>query len=91
MSDGWWFWQQCSHCGYEVPPGGTFERHLQWQVPASATVSTPAGPEPVHDDRLVSAALVALYDDLQQQGVVRGGSGRSAVIPAADPLDDMRF
>jgi hypothetical protein len=91
LSDGWWFWQQCHHCHYEVPPGGVFERHLSWGVPSSATVATPTGPQRVHDDRLISAALVAHYDHLAQAGTLRTGTGRSAIIAPRDPLREMGF
>lgn len=91
LSDGWWFWQQCMHCTYELPPGGAPERALSWGVPAAATVPTPAGPQPVHDDRLVSAMLVAQVDELVQQGKVNVGVGRSVVVRPVDPLSEMRF
>lgn len=45
----------------------------------------------MHDDRLFSAALVSLYDELVLTGLLRTGCGTSTVIRAEDPLDDMRF
>lgn len=45
----------------------------------------------MHDDRLISAALVALYDELVLEGVLRTGQGKAAVIKAVDPLDEMEF
>ncbi|MFW6070731.1 MAG: hypothetical protein ACOC9X_06740 [bacterium] len=90
-SDAWWFWQQCRHCTYQVPPGGAFDRHLSWGVPQTARVSTPQGPRPVHDDRLLSAALVAEYDRLIREGAVSVGRGESVVIPPLDPLREMGF
>ncbi len=91
LSDGWWFWQQCRHCTYELPPGGAPERALSWGVPAAATVATPLGAQPVHDDRLASAMLVAHVDELAQQGRLSTGVGRSAVAPPPDPLSEMQF
>lgn len=91
LTDSWWFWQQCAHCTYELPAGAAPERGLSWGVPAAVTVATPAGPQPVHDDRLVSAMLVAQYDELLQQGKVSVGMGRSAVVKPVDPLSEMRF
>jgi hypothetical protein len=91
LSDSWWFWQQCAHCTYELPPGGAPERALSWGVPASASVSTPGGPQPVHDDRLVSAMLVAQYEELVQQGKLHLGAGRSAVIKPRDVIANLRF
>lgn len=89
--DGWWFWQQVGACTYELPPGGRFERDLRWRVPANARVSTPSGPQPIHDDRLFSAALIALADDLFRTGRLALGRARSAVINPRDPFEDMRF
>jgi len=76
LSDAWWFFRQAEACTYHLPPGGIFDRDLQWGVPASAKISVPYGgpgdakasPQAkatalaVHDDRLLSAALVAVYD-----------------------------
>jgi hypothetical protein len=90
-SDGWWFWQQAANCVYELPPGGSLQRDLRWYVPESARVSTPSGRRPVHDDRLLSAALVAEFDRLLREGIVRVGDAKSAVLPAFDPLSDPRF
>lgn len=91
LTDAWWFFTQAEYCGYEVRAGGSFERDLRWSVPATTKVDTPAGAQDVHDDRLVAAALVAIVDDLFDEGIIRTGSGRSAQIPAKDPLDDMSF
>ena len=81
LSEGWWFWQQVEHCNYHLPPDGSLERHLQWSVPTSLRVSTPAGPQLVHDDRLLSAALIAHADQLSQQGKLGFGAAASVVIP----------
>ncbi|MGH2536513.1 MAG: hypothetical protein ACRDHL_03875 [Candidatus Promineifilaceae bacterium] len=89
LSDGWWFFSQARHCGYSVPAEGLFERDLRWGVPASARVSTPLGPRPVHDDRLISAALVTVADELWRAGKLRLGQAQSAVIGPADPLQDL--
>lgn len=91
LSDAWWFWQQCAHCIYEMPEESAPERSLSWGVPAGASVSTPAGPRPVHDDRLVSAMLVAQYDELVQEGVLNLGQGRSAVIKPRDVMEELSF
>lgn len=50
-----------------------------------------SGRQPVHDDRLVWAALVSVYDELVLTGLLRMGRGKSTVIRAEDPLDDQRF
>ncbi|HSG16065.1 MAG TPA: hypothetical protein VLE70_07060, partial [Anaerolineae bacterium] len=72
LQDGWWFYRQAEACTYHIPPGGQFDKHLQWGVPASAKISTPYGLADastsaqanaralaIHDDRLISAALIA--------------------------------
>ena len=86
-SDGWWFWTQAAHCRYDLPAGGQFERDLRWHVPVSARISTPNGMQPIHDDRLISAALAAEAERLIQSGKINLGQARSAVIPPSDPLD----
>lgn len=90
-SDGWWFWQQAGNCVYELPPGGLLQRDLRWYVPPSARVSTPLGRRPVHDDRLLSAALVAEIDRLVKDRKLLFGDARSAVLPGLDPLDELDF
>ncbi len=91
LSDGWWFFTQAAECRYSLPAEGWFERDLRWAVPASTKVSTPAGVLPVHDDRLISAALVAIYDELYRKGALRFGRAESMVIPAHDPLEGLTF
>ena len=90
LTDGWWFFTQAAECRYSLPAHGRFERDLRWGVPSSVKVSTPAGVLPVHDDRLISAALVAVYDDLFRKGTLRLGRADSAIIPASDPLEELR-
>jgi hypothetical protein len=85
------FFLQAASCSYSLPPDGQFDRHLKWGVPPTATVSTPTGPQPVHDDRLLSAALIAVYDDLAREGALSLGRAASALIPPPDPLSRLRF
>ncbi|MDA0244700.1 MAG: hypothetical protein OT477_14875 [Chloroflexi bacterium] len=68
--DTWWFEQQAKHCAYTVSAGGQFEKDLQWGVPATAKIATPSGGQLVHDDRLLSAALIARADELQAEGKI---------------------
>ena len=91
LTDGWWFFTQAAACQYSLPADGRFERDLRWGVPASARISTPQGPLPVHDDRLISAALVAVYDALYREGKLQHGRAHSAIIPPVDPLADLGF
>ena len=90
-SDGYWFWLQAAHCAYDLPPGARFERDLRWYVPSSARVSTPDGMQPVHDDRLISAALTAEADRLISQGKIMLGDARSVIIRPNDPLQNLSF
>jgi hypothetical protein len=93
LSDAWWFYRQLEACTYELPTGGRFERDLRWGVPPGARCDTPLGPMAVHDDRLISAALVAVCDNLYRQGHLSLARGASAVIRPVDPLTDeeLRF
>ena len=93
-SAAWWFFTQAAACTSHLPEGGRFERDLQWGVPKGATTTAIDGrPRPIHDDRLLSAALVAVYDELYRQGALRLGQAASAVIAPTDALDDavLRF
>jgi hypothetical protein len=90
-SDGWWFWRQVEACGYELPEGRRFDRDLKWGVDASHRTDTPSGPQPTHDDRLLSAALVAELDRQLAGGRLVLGRAESAVVPGPDPLADLSF
>jgi hypothetical protein len=80
LSDGWWFWRQAEACAYSLGPGGRFDRDLRWGVAESARVATPLGPRPVHDDRLLSAALVAELERRRAAGKLPLGEGVSRVV-----------
>ncbi len=85
LSDGWWFWQQVAACSFTVGAGGRFDRDLRWGVPAQATLHTPAGSQPIHDDRLIAAALVAELERRAQLGDWHVGQARSQIIRGHDP------
>ena len=89
FDDAWWFFEQARQCVYELAAGRPMERDLRWFVPGTARVSTPTGMKRVHDDRLVSAALVAEMDRLVREGKVKIGRAESAVIRGVDPLEDL--
>ncbi len=91
LSDGWWFWQQVVACGYALPGAGRFDHDLRWGVPAAARVSTPRGSEPLHDDRLLSAALVAELERRRQAGALFLGASASRVVRGGDPLSGANF
>jgi hypothetical protein len=81
LSDAWWFFAQAEHCGYELAEGLPIERGLRWGVNASVRVITSDGESHlVHDDRLLSAALVAKLDRLVRDGEMFVGTGQSVVI-----------
>ena len=86
LSDGWWFWQQVIACGYSLSGAGRFDHDLRWGVPTAARVSTPRGVEPSHDDRLLSAALVAELERRRRDGALVFGASASRIIPGHDPL-----
>lgn len=88
--DAWWFFTQCEFCSYEVPPGGRFDRDLRWSVAESVKVDVPGvGRVAVHDDRLVSGALVSVYDSLIAAGDVLIGRAKSVVVKGTDPLGNL--
>lgn len=90
-SDTWWFLEQAAGCSYYIPPDGQMDRDLRWQVPATRKIKTAAGPKPLHDDRLFSAALVAAYDELHKSGRLKAGQAKSRIIQPTDPLKHMEF
>ena len=47
--------------------------------------------EPTHDDRLISAALVAHLDRLVRECTIALGRAESLVIDPVDPLDHLEF
>jgi hypothetical protein len=73
------FFAEVAACRYSLAPGGRFERDLRWGVWNHAA----------HDDRLISAALVAVYDGLVRDGKVVVGRAESAVIGPVDVLDGL--
>jgi hypothetical protein len=80
-SDAWWFFTQCEYCGYELGEGMPIERGLRWSVAANARARLSTGQaELVHDDRLLSAALVAEVDRLAREGQLFLVTGESAVL-----------
>ena len=85
-SDGWWFWQQVAACAFELAPDGQFDKDLKWGVPPGHRTQTPTGPETTHDDRLLSAALIAQVDALYRAGQLTLGTATSDQIPGVDPL-----
>ena len=80
LSDGWWFWQQAEACAYTLGPGGRFDHDLRWAVPDAARVATPLGPQAVHDDRLLSAALVAEIERRRAAGRLPLGASLSRIV-----------
>jgi hypothetical protein len=70
------FFAEAEACRYALPPGGRFERDLRWGVWDYAS----------DDDRLISAALVAVFDGLAREGRLMVGRAESAVIGPADKV-----
>ncbi len=75
------FFQQLEYCQYEIIPGP--EKRLAWAVPDGTR--DPASGDRIHDDLLLSAALLSCLDDKPW-----AFSQPSAIIQAPDPLDDMK-
>lgn len=81
QGDAFWFFLQCEFCGYELAQGVPIERGLRWGVRPGATWQDAMGnSHKVHDDRLLSAALVAEGDRLFREGQWFASTGESAVI-----------
>ena len=91
LSDGWWYWQQAAACEYDLPPGGQFDKALQWGVSPNHKTNTPTGNVLTHDDRLISSALIALADNLILTNKITTGSGKSTTIKPYDPLSEMTY
>ena len=89
LGDAFWFWKQVEACTYEIPPDGRFDQHLKWGVSPTHKTDTPTGREPTHDDRLISAALIAHLDQMLRTGDLVLGTAQSAVIHATDPIAEM--
>jgi hypothetical protein len=89
--DAWWFYCQAQHCTYQLAEGAQFDRDLRWYVPPTARISTPDGPQKIHDDRLLSAALIAEADKLINKGNIILGTAQSIISQAPDPFADMEF
>ena len=73
-------WEQVEFCQFEILPGP--QKRVKWGVPDGTR--NPATGELVHDDQLISAALVAVLD--RQDWTY---SAPTYVIHAADPLAEM--
>jgi hypothetical protein len=89
FDEAWWYFAQANHCTYALDPGRPLETHLRWFVPATTKISTPTGNEPLHDDRLISAALIAEADRLIRDGKIQTGLAGSIITENYDPLDDL--
>jgi hypothetical protein len=74
------FSRQAAYCQYEVVPGPG--KVLRWSVPDS--FRDPETGQLLHDDLLLSAALVAVLDE--QDWAV---TGPALVVPRGDPLSEM--
>ncbi len=75
------FIRQLEFCQYEIIPGP--EKQLRWGVSESAR--DPASGALLHDDLIISAALLSVLD-----GRPWNIPGQTILIPAPDPLEDMK-
>ena len=74
------FWKQINFCEFEILPG--LQKTVRWGVPDGTR--DPADGNLVHDDLLISAALVAALDE--QDWTI---SGPTLIIQNKDPLEDL--
>ena len=74
------YFSQLQHCQYEIMSG--LEKRIRWGVP-DGTRDLESG-ELVHDDLVISAALLSVLDS-QPWSL----PGPTAIVHAADPLEDM--
>jgi hypothetical protein len=74
------FWSQARHCQAQAGQGPGHP--LRWGVPDGTR--DPLTGEPVHDDLLLSAALVGVLDGLDWSL-----GGAPLVVPGADPLQEI--
>ena len=75
------FFRQLEFCQYEIIPGP--EKKLRWGV--NESTRDPASGMLLHDDLVISAALLAVLDSRPWNI-----TSPAALIPAADPLEDMK-
>ena len=73
-------WEQLEFCQFEILPGP--QKRVKWGVPDGTR--NPTTGELVHDDQLISAALVSVLD--QQDWAF---TSPTFIINAPDPLDDL--
>ena len=74
------FWRQVNFCEFEILPGP--QKMVRWGVPDGTR--DPADGSPVHDDLLVSAAMVAVLDE--QEWTVPTAA---LIIQNRDPLEEL--
>jgi hypothetical protein len=75
------FFLQLQSTQYEIMPGP--DKKIKWSVPEGARDM--ASGELIHDDLVISAALLSILDDHNWSV-----TGPAAVVKAIDPLDDMK-
>ena len=74
------FWKQIEFCEFEILPGP--QKTVRWGVPDGTR--DPMDGNLVHDDLLISAAMVSILDS--QDWTV---SGPTLIIKSKDPLNDL--
>lgn len=74
------FWRQVKFCEFEILPGPN--KTVRWGVPDGTR--DPASGDLVHDDLLISAAMLSLLDE-QDWSI----SAPTLIIQASDPLEDI--
>lgn len=74
------FWRQVSFCEFEILPGP--QKTVRWGVPDGTR--DPSDGNLVHDDLVISAALVAALEEQDWSA-----AGPTLIVKSSDPLKDM--
>lgn len=83
------FWVEVSKTAYSVPEDGDMERKMRWGVPDGTTVEDfddegRVVKRPVHDDRVIAAALTAELDKVEWPM-----TGESVLVRRRDVLEEI--
>lgn len=76
------FFRQAGACGYEILPHGELRNSLRWGVPDGATYEAESGERlPIHDDYLLSAALLPELNEVILQNPQLWEYAQSVILP----------
>ena len=83
------FWLEVQHTAYSVPEDGDMEKRMVWGVPDGTTVEAfddegRVVKRPVHDDRVIAAALTAELDKVEWPV-----TGESVLVRRRDVMEEI--